>query len=171
MKKEKLEVVKASVVNLEVEAIVNAANSGLLRGGGVCGAIFDQAGFELDRECNAIGRCETGEAVITKGYNLKAKYIIHTVAPRWYDFYEKNKEELLRNCYKNSLELAKQKGIKTIAFPCVGTGIYQCPLELGCEYAMEEAIKQQKYFDKIVFACFREEEYAVYQEKLKNFIN
>ncbi len=163
----KLEVVKDSIVNLEVEAIVNAANSELLRGGGVCGAIFSCAGFELDRECNEIGRCDVGEAVITKGYNLKAKYVIHTVAPQWYDFRLENKEKLLQNCYENSLKIAIQNGIKTIAFPCIGTGIYQCPLDLGCNYAFEEALKYQEYFDQIIFVCFREEEYTVYQEKMK----
>lgn len=167
--KNNIEVVRGSVVNIEVEAIVNAANAELLRGGGVCGAIFTQAGYELDKECNQIGRCNTGEAVITNGYNLKANYVIHTVAPQWYDYNisTQRKEELLRNCYKNSFELAIKKGIKTIAFPGIGTGIYQCPLDLGCEYAIDEAIKHQEHFDKIIFACFQEEEYKVYQEKLE----
>ena len=161
----KIEVIKTDITELEVDAIVNASNSSLLRGGGVCGAIFNKAGFELDKECNKIGHCDVGEAVITKGYNLKAKNIIHTVAPQWLDFRLKNKEELLRNCYKNSLKIAIENNIKSIAFPCIGTGIYKCPIELGKRLAFEEANKVIDYFEKIYFVCFTDKEYKIYKEE------
>lgn len=162
---EKIEIIKEDITNLKVDAIVNAANTALLRGGGVCGAIFSKAGFQLDEECEKIGYCATGEAVITKGYDLKAKYIIHTVAPKWYDFRINNKEELFRNCYKNSFKVAIENNIKTIAFPCVGTGIYGCPVELGKVLAFEEAIKVIDFFDKIYFVCFGDKEYDIYRKE------
>ena len=159
-----IKIIKADITELNVDAIVNASNSALLRGGGVCGAIFKKAGFDLDKECNKIGHCDIGEAVITNGYNLKAKKIIHTVAPQWLDFRISNKEELLRNCYKNSLKLAIENNIKSIAFPCIGTGIYRCPIELGKKIAFEESFKVLKYFDEIYFVCFGDNEYNLYKE-------
>lgn len=135
-----IEIVKCDITDMEVDAIVNAANTSLLRGGGVCGAIFKKAGFDLDKECKQIGHCNTGEAVITNGYNLKAKYIIHTVAPIWNDYRNKdNREKLLKSCYYNVFKLAIENNIKTIAIPCIGTGIYGCPIELGRDYAFEMA--------------------------------
>lgn len=160
----KIEIIMKDITDLDVDAIVNAANSSLLRGGGVCGAIFSKAGYELDKECYNIGYCNVGDAVITNGYNLKAKYIIHTVAPQWYDFRVNNKEELLRNCYKNSLKVAIENNIRSIAFPCIGTGIYKCPIELGRDFAFEEANKVIDKFDKIYFICFGEKEYEIYNK-------
>ena len=110
-----------------------------------------------------IGSCDTGNAVITKGYKLKAKYIIHTVAPRWYMIIpEEEKIKLFRNCYKNIFRVAIENNVKTIAIPCIGTGIYQCPIDLGRDLAFEEANKVANKFEKIYFVCFRDEEYKIY---------
>lgn len=140
-----IEIIKCDITDMEVNAIVNAANTSLLRGGGVCGAIFKKAGFDLDKECKQIGHCNIGEAVITNGYNLKVKYIIHTVAPIWNDYRNKdNREDLLKSCYYNVFKLAIENNIKTIAIPCIGTGIYGCPIELGRDYAFEMDEKVEK---------------------------
>lgn len=158
-----IEIIKTDITEMQVDAIVNAANPSLIRGDGLCGAIFQKAGFELDKECNQIGHCNTGEAVITKGYALKAKYIIHTVAPIWNDFRnEENREELFRNCYHNIFKIAIENNIKTIAVPCIGTGIYGCPIELGRDFAFDEAKTVEDKFDKIYFVCFRDIEFEAY---------
>ena len=160
---EKIEIVTDNIVEMNVDAIVNAANNELLRGGGLCGAIFNKAGFQLDEECKKIGFCDTGDAVITKGYNLKAKYIIHAVAPVWYMIKDKNeKTNLLTNCYKNIFKVAIENNIKTIAIPCMGTGIYQCPIDVGRDIAFAEANKVKDKFEKILFVCYRTEEYEIY---------
>lgn len=109
----------------------------------------------------------TGEAKITNGYNLNAKYVIHTVAPKWYDFRTNNKKQLLENCYINSYELAKKNKIKTIAFPCLGRGVYQVPLDIGAKTSIDKAIKYAENFEKIYLVCFKEEEYKYYCEYLK----
>ena len=163
---EKIEILNVDITDMNVDAIVNAANNELLRGGGLCGAIFNKAGFELDEECQKIGHCDTGEAVITKGYNLKAKYVIHSVAPVWYAIKSENeKRKLLNNCYKNIFKIAIENNIKTIAIPCMGTGIYQCPIDIGKEFAFNEADKVKDKFEKIFFICFRNEEYEIYNNK------
>ena len=163
-----IEIIKADITDLEVDAIVNAANSSLLRGDGVCGAIFKKAGFDLDKECQKIGHCNTGEAVITNGYNLKAKYIIHTVAPVWNDnSFKENREELFKNCYYNIFRVAIENNIKTIAIPCIGTGIYGCPVELGRDYAFEIAKKVESKFNKIYFVCFGDKEFEIYNDFAK----
>ncbi len=167
-----IEVIKVDITDMEVDAIVNAANESLLRGGGVCGAIFNKAGFDLDKECQEIGHCNTGNAVITKGYNLKAKYIIQAVAPIWNDYRNKeNREELFKNCYNNIFKIAIENNIKTIAIPCIGTGIYGCPIELGRDYAFEEAKKVENKFEKIYFVCFGDEELEIYNNWNKNETN
>lgn len=158
-----IEIIKANITDMEVDAIVNAAATSLLRGAGLCGAIFRKAGFDLDKECQEIGHCNTGGAVITKGYNLKAKYIIHAVAPLWNGCRDReNREELFRNCYYNIFKTAIENQIKTIAIPCIGTGIYGCPIEIGRDYAFEMAKKFEDKFDKIYFVCFRDEELEIY---------
>ena len=163
-----IEIIKADITDMEVDAIVNAANTSLLRGGGVCGAIFKKAGFELDKECSQIGHCNTGEAVITNGYNLKAKHIIHTVAPIWNDYRnEESKEELFRNCYYDIFKIAIENQIKTIAIPCIGTGIYGCPVELGRDFAFDEAKKVEEKFEKIYFVCFGDNEFEIYNNWYK----
>ena len=164
-----IEIVKDNLTEMNVDAIVNAANNKLLRGSGLCGAIFQKAGYELDKECNEIGNCDTGNAVITKGYELKAKHIIHTVAPIWYmNRQEEEKKKKFRNCYKNIFRVAIENNIKTIAIPCIGTGIYQCPIDLGRDLAFEEANKVADKFEKIYFVCFRNEEYETYKNYERN---
>lgn len=166
-----IEIVKDNLTEMNVDAIINAANNKLLRGSGLCGAIFQKAGYELDKECNEIGSCDTGNAVITKGYELKAKYIIHTVAPRWYMIIpEEEKIKQFRNCYKNIFRLAIENNVKTIAIPCIGTGIYQCPIDLGRDLAFEEANKVADKFGKIYFVCFRDEEYEIYKKYERNWV-
>lgn len=159
-----IKIIKCDITTLKVDAIVNAANNSLLGGGGVDGAIHNVAGPELLKECRLLNGCKDGEAKITKGYNLKAKYVIHTVAPKWYDNRIENKEELLRNCYINSYKLAKENNIKTIAFPCIGMGVYACPLEIGTKISIEEAIKNNSNFSKIYLVCFNDREYNYYIE-------
>ena len=163
-----IEIIKADITEMEVDAIVNAANTSLLRGGGVCGAIFKKAGFDLDKECQEIGHCNTGEAVITKGYDLKAKYIIHAVAPIWNDYRnEQSREVLFKNCYYNIFKIAIENNIRTIAIPCIGTGIYGCPVELGRDYAFEIAKKFESKFNKIYFVCFGDKEFEIYNDFAK----
>jgi len=143
-----IKIVKGSIVYANVDCIVNAANSQLLSGGGVCGAIFNAAGYkELQAECNSIGGCNTGDAVITKGYNLKAKYIIHAVGPIYRD---SGSGVWLGRAYYNSLKLSEKNGITSIAFPAISTGIYGFPLQDACDVAIR-AIK--KYFIDNTNSC------------------
>ena len=156
----------------DVEVIVNAANNYLEMGGGVCGAIFRVAGNELIKECKEIGHCNTGEAVITKGYNLPNKYIIHTVGPR-YTTGENGEAEKLKSAYYESLKLAKIKGIRKIAFPSISTGIYHFPVDEGAEIALNTAIKflneNPNSFDLILWVL-DEKTYVIYKEKYKKLI-
>ena len=157
----------------DAEAIVNAANNYLEMGGGVCGAIFRAAGNELIKECKEIGGCNTGEAVITQGYNLPNKYVIHTVGPR-YTTGENREAEKLKSAYYESLKLAKIKGIRKIAFPSISTGIYRFPVEEGAEIALNTAIKfldeNPNTFDLILWVL-DEKTYIVYKEKYVKLIN
>ena len=156
----------------DVEIIVNAANNYLEMGGGVCGAIFRVAGNELIKECKEIGHCNTGEAVITKGYSLPNKYIIHTVGPR-YTTGENGEAEKLKSAYYESLKLAKIKGIRKIAFPSISTGIYRFPVDEGAEIALNTAIKflneNPNSFDLILWVL-DEKTYVIYKEKYKKLI-
>ena len=162
-------VVQDNITQLEVDAIVNAANKTLLGGGGVDGAIHLAAGTELLMECRTLGGCETGDAKLTKGYNLKAKYVIHTVGPKWYGGHSME-EQNLYNCYKNSLLLASQHSVDTIAFPNISTGIYDYPKELAAKTAIK-AVKQHqnssKKLQKVIFCCFDEENFVIYNSLIK----
>ena len=164
-----IEILKADITTLEVDAIVNAANKTMLGGGGVDRAIHEAAGPELLLECQALNGCETGDAKITKGYRLKAKYIIHTVGPVWHGG-ENQEVEKLASCYKKSLELALTYNLKEIAFPCIGTGIYRFPKELAASTAIREVkkfLKNQRCIEKIIFVPFDMENYNIYTQKLK----
>jgi O-acetyl-ADP-ribose deacetylase len=152
-----------------VDAIVNAANSSLLGGGGVDGAIHRAAGPELVHECRLLGGCKTGQAKITGGYNLFARYIIHTVGPVW-NGGNNNEEELLASCYRESLKLAQENGIKIIAFPAISCGIYKYPIEQATKVALVESLfflGESELPEKITFCCFSDELYETYEQTLR----
>lgn len=167
---ERIETHKGDITKLKVDAIVNAANTSLLGGGGVDGAIHRAAGPELLEECRKLNGCKTGEAKITKGYKLPAKFVIHTVGPVW-NGGNRNEDKLLVNCYKNSLKLADENKIKTIAFPAISTGVYRFPTERATKIAVTEIKKflvSNDSIEKVIFVCFDEETYEVYQNTLKD---
>ena len=167
----KIEIIKGDITKLKVDAIVNAANNSLLGGGGVDGAIHRAAGPMLLEECKKLGGCPTGEAKITKGYNLPAKFVIHTVGPIWKGG-NYNEDELLSNCYKNSLTLALENGIKTIAFPSISTGAYRFPVERASKIAFNtvmEFLRQHDEIEKVIFCCFDDNTYALYSQLKKYY--
>ena len=166
----KIELIKADITKLNVDAIVNAANETLLGGGGVDGAIHRAAGPELLEECKKIGGCETGQAKITKGYNLPAKYVIHAVGPVWSGG-KRNEPELLASCYRASLQLAKENGIKTIAFPAISCGVYHFPKQEAGKIALREIKnfrEQNKLPEKAILVCFDDEMYEIYKKLLRH---
>ena len=166
---ERVRIEKGDITKQKVDAIVNAANQSLLGGGGVDGAIHRAAGPELLEETRKIGGCPTGEARVSKGYRLPAKWVVHTVGPVWAGGH-KNEEHLLTGCYRNSFKEALGVGVKTIAFPSISTGAYRFPLERATEIAMEETKKildNDKTLTKVVFVCFGDDAYNIYQEVYK----
>lgn len=167
---ENIQVTKEDITQLNVDAIVNAANSRLLGGGGVDGAIHRAAGPELLEECKTLNGCKTSEAKITSAYNLPSKYVIHTVGPVWRGG-KFNEEALLINCYKNSLELAQLNDCKSIAFPNISTGIYGYPKKEAAAIAIRTVHEFLKLNDnslKVYFTCFEEPNYDIYKEIIEN---
>lgn len=168
----RINLIKGDITKLAVDAIVNAANSSLLGGGGVDGAIHRAGGRQILEECIAIrnkqGECETGKAVITTGGLLEADYVIHTVGPVW-NGGNNNEDKLLADCYINSLKLAEENDIKVIAFPNISTGVYRFPKKDAANIAVKtvkECLKNSKSIEKIIFVCFDEENYNIYLELL-----
>ena len=168
MKKNRVELIKGDITTLDVYAIVNAANNSLLGGGGVDGAIHRAAGPDLLIECEKLNGCETGKSKITGGYRLKAKYIIHTVGPVWYGGY-RDETQLLASCYQTSLALAKEKKIKTLAFPGVSTGVYGFPKDLAALIALNDTkrfLNKNSYPEKVIFVTYDDESYEIYRKLL-----
>jgi len=161
----KIEVVKTDITTLAVDAIVNAANTSLLGGGGVDGAIHRAAGPALFDECYTLGGCTTGQAKITKGYRLLAKHVIHAVGPVWTGG-ERREDELLAGCYRSAFKLAHEHGLKSLAFPAISCGAYRFPVERAVKIAVAETVAELISSDtvqKVIFACFGEEIYQAYR--------
>ena len=170
MSSDKISVIEGDITQLKVDAIVNAANNSLLGGGGVDGAIHKAAGSGLLEECKKLNGCPTGEARITEGYELPARWVIHTVGPVWHSGND-GEAETLAMCYRNCLEVALQHGIKTIAFPSISTGAYGFPIELASSIAVREVksfLEGNESIEKVVFVCFNQKANDCYLKLMKN---
>ena len=168
MNKKRVELIKGDITSLDVDAIVNAANNSLLGGGGVDGAIHEAAGPDLLIECKRLNGCETGHSKITDGFRLKAKHVIHTVGPVWYGGY-RDEHSLLASCYQSSLAIAKEKKIKTLAFPGISTGAYGFPKDLAALIAVNETkrfLTKNSYPEKVIFVTYRDDSYETYRKLL-----
>jgi O-acetyl-ADP-ribose deacetylase (regulator of RNase III) len=156
---------RGDICKLQVDAIVNAANSSLLGGGGVDGAIHRAAGPQLVEECRTLNGCKTGEAKATKGYRLPAKHVIHTVGPVWRGGHDKE-DALLRSCYQISIQIAERLGARSLAFPAISTGIYGFPKERAAEIAVSESRNSATSLEKVIFVCFDAETAGIYSKLL-----
>lgn len=166
---ERVQIIRGDITTQKVDAIVNAANTTLLGGGGVDGAIHRKAGHELLKECRLLNGCNTGEAKITQGYNLPAQYVIHTVGPVWSGG-NSSEDKLLANCYLNCFKIAKGYDIKSIAFPAISTGVYHFPSERAAQIAInctKKWLKENDNINKVLFICFDQTTEKIYNNILK----
>jgi O-acetyl-ADP-ribose deacetylase (regulator of RNase III) len=169
----RIRVIKGDITRLDVDAVVNAANESLLGGGGVDGAIHRAAGPELLAECRTLGGCPTGSARLTRGYRLLARYVIHTVGPI-YQTGQSGEAGLLRSCYEESLRLAAQHQLETVAFPCISTGIFDYPKAEACAIATEVVLvwlRSQEFPRQVTFCCFEKEDAGLYRDRLREAFN
>jgi O-acetyl-ADP-ribose deacetylase (regulator of RNase III) len=173
MLQEKIEIIQGDITQLKVDAIVNAANQSLLGGGGVDGAIHRAAGPQLLEECRTLGGCPTGEAKITAGYNLPARHVIHTVGPVW-NGGGHNENNLLASCYRNSLQLAVNHKLRSIAFPSISTGVYGFPIERASRIALRvilDFITTEESSPRVVMTCFSEQDLEAYRQAYQGLLN
>jgi O-acetyl-ADP-ribose deacetylase len=159
-----ISIIQGDITLQIADAIVNAANNSLLGGGGVDGAIHEAAGSKLLEECRTLGGCETGKAKLTQGYNLPAKYVIHTIGPIWRDG-KNNEDNLLADCYRNSFAVARKQGIRTVAFPSISTGVYRFPVERASRIALKEIfheLETNSAIDRVIIVCYDKTTYETY---------
>lgn len=166
---EKIAVLKTDITKLEVDAIVNAANTTLLGGGGADGAIHRAAGPELFDECAALGGCKTGSAKLTRGYRLPTRYVIHTVGPVWTGG-DRGEPQMLASCYRECFRIAREQGFRTVAFPAISCGVYRFPVAEAVKIAVretQEELKSNGRLEKVIFACFGDDVYETYRTYLR----